>query len=361
MDSDMRLYLLAFVLTILGLPGASWATAIAGAGSSAAFPVYRTWAVEYQRAGGDIVNYDPIGSSGGIKKIKAREADFGGSDVAPPAEDLAKHALIILPTVITGAVPVYNLPGLQGGLIVLNGEVLAKIFLGEIARWDDKEIRDLNPKLKLPALAIVPVVRSDGSGTTYNFADYLAKVSPTWRAQRGVATQFQWADGFVPAKGSTGVVDKVVAITGSIGYVDYNYVVEHHLNSIHMMNARGQVIAPSPESFRAALRASVWQSKGDFTQTLTNQDGKGSWPITMGTFVLLPKVAKQPDQTLQAIRFFTWSFIHGDQLTDRINFVRLPDLVQAKAYRALASIVGQDGKPIGFEALRTLVPRENNL
>jgi phosphate transport system substrate-binding protein len=361
MDSDMRRYFLALLLTILSLPGASWATAIAGAGSSAAFPVYRTWAAEYQRAGGDMVNYDPIGSSGGIKKIKAREADFGGSDVAPPPEDLANSQLVILPTVITGAVPVYHLPEFQGGPIVLNGEVLAKIFLGEIARWDDKEIRSLNPNLRLPALAIIPVVRSDGSGTTYNFSDYLAKVSPTWRAQMGVSTKFQWADSFVAAKGSSGVVDKVVSTSGSIGYVDYNYVVEHHLNSISMVNARGQITAPSPESFRAALKASVWQSKGDFTQTLTNQDGKGSWPITMGTFVLLPKVARQPEQTRQAIRFFTWAFIHGDQLTDRINFVRLPDLVQAKAYRALAEIVGPDGRHIGFEALRTLVPKENQL
>lgn len=328
---------------------------ISGSGSSAAFPVYRTWAEEYVRANGGAVRYDPIGSSGGVKNIKARATDFGGSDVMLPRDELEKSQLVALPTVIIGVVPFYHLPGIRHEAITLNGPLLARIFLGEITRWDAREIRELNPNVKLPALPIKPVVRADGSGTTYNFSDYLAKINTSWRLQKGVANTIDWPKHFQGAKGSSGVVDTVVATPGAIGYVDYNYVVERNLTGARMLNAEGRVVSASPISFRAALSASAWQTSGDFSQTLTQQPGKESWPITMGTFALLPKIASQPERTLGAIRFFTWSFIHGDELAGRVNFVRLPDAVQAKAFRVLASITDIHGQPIGMSALHHIL------
>ena len=325
---------------------------ISGAGSSAAFPVYQGWATEYAHATGEKVNYEAIGSSAGVKKIQARQTDFGASDVAPKPEELARDHLLAIPTVITGVAPVYNLPKIKSGELILSGDLVAKIFMGEITRWDAQEIHALNPRLVLPALPIITVVRSDGSGTTYNFADYLAKISHSWQAHMGVANSLKWPNTFVPAKGSQGVVDKVASTVGAIGYVDYNYVVDHHLNYAQMKNAAGIVVAPNPLSFRAALRVSAWQSQGDFSQTLTNQPGKQSWPITMGTFVLLPKTADNTEQALRVIRFFTWAFMRGDDLANRLNFVRLPDMVQAKAFRALAEVTDRNGAPIGIRGLQ---------
>lgn len=327
------------------------AETIAGAGSSAAFPVYGNWAQLYARDGGIRVSYEAVGSSAGVKKIIARETDFGASDVVPKVEELAKGNLVVIPTVITGAVPIYNLPKIRSGQIVLSGEVLAGIFLGEITRWDAKEIRDLNPNVGLPAMPILPVVRSDGSGTTYNFADYLAKVSPAWRSRLGVATSLKWPQHFAAEKGSQGVVDKVAATPGTIGYVDYNYVVDFHLSHAQMRNAEGTIVAPNPESFAAALKVGSWQKRGDFNDTLTNQAGKQSWPITMGTFVLLPRVADNPEKAAQVIRFFTWAFMRGDELANRLHFVRLPDGVQGKAFRALTEVVDREGRPIAYRSL----------
>lgn len=344
-----------FILAgLLFISTVQYATAetIAGAGSSAAFPVYSNWAQLYARERGVQLHYEPVGSSAGVKKITARETDFGASDVVPKAEELAKGNLVVIPTVITGVVPIYNLPRLGNGQIVLTGDVLARIFMGEVTRWDAKEIRELNPNLALPAMPILPVVRSDGSGTTYNFSGYLSKVSPAWRSRLGTATSLKWPQNFAAEKGSQGVVDKVAATVGTIGYVDYNYVVDNHLSHAQMKNAEGMVVAPGPETFAAALKVSSWQKQGDFNQTLTNQTGKQSWPITMGTFVLLPRVASDPDKAAQVIRFFTWAFMRGDGLANRLHFVRLPDAVQGKAFRALTEVVDREGKSIGYRSLQ---------
>ena len=343
---------LSAVCVALLFSSAAYAADIAGAGSSAAFPVYSGWAKEYARERGVLVGYDPVGSSAGLKKIKARETDFGASDVAPGQVELARHGLIVIPTVITGIAPIYNLPAIKGRHLVLNGDVLAKIFLGTINRWDARELRELNPGLPLPSQAILPVVRSDGSGTTYNFSDYLAKISLEWNAAMGVGTHLKWPANFAAEKGSKGVSEKVAATPGSIGYVDYNYVLDYHLEHAQMRNAEDVVVSANPDSFRAALKVSVWQSKGDFSQTLTNQAGKESWPITMGTFVLVPRRADKPEQALRTLRFFTWAFMRGDELANKLNFVRLPDRVQAKAFRALTEVVDLNGQPIGFKSLQ---------
>lgn len=324
---------------------------ITGVGSSAAYPVYKTWAEQYSRSGGGTLQYDPAGSSAGLKKIRARESDFGASDVAPTLEDRAKHDLIVFPTVITGVVPVFNLPKLHSGQLVVNGEVLAGIFSGTITQWNDPRLQQLNPGLPLPAMAIVPVVRADGSGTTYNFSDYLAKVSSDWKRTMGVGTSLKWPQSAMAVKGSKGVAQAVQTTSGSIGYVDYNYVLDFQLSAAQMRLASGKRIEAQPNAFRSALMQSPWLTKGDFTTTLTDQPGQGSWPITMGTFVVMPRVAADPERARAVIRFFTWAFMNGDELANRVNFIRLPDSIQAKSFRALADIRDRNNVPIGVGEL----------
>lgn len=324
---------------------------ITGAGSSAAFPIYRTWAEEYARQGGIKVAYDPAGSSAGLKKIQAREIDFGASDVAPSSAQLARDELVLLPTAITGVVPVVNLPK-PAAPLTLDGPTLAAIFMGRITRWNAPEIRALNPAAPLPAMAIQPVVRADGSGTTYNFANYLAQVSPDWKATLGVGNSLKWPGKPLAAKGSKGVSELIQATPGGIAYIDYNYVVENNLMPVALKNSEGQVITATPAAFRAAVFQSSWLSSGDFTQPLTNQPGRKSWPITMGTFVMIPRVASHPERATEVARYFTWALLHGDELTGKTNFVRLPDSVQAKAFRALAEIVDLRGTPLGVSGLK---------
>ncbi|MES2949487.1 MAG: phosphate ABC transporter substrate-binding protein PstS [Pseudomonadota bacterium] len=323
------------------------AQSFSGAGSSAAAPIYKSWAREYQKSSGIALAYEPIGSSAGVKKIAARESDFGASDVAPPEAELAKLGLTAFPIAITGITPVVNLRKVGDGQVRLTGEVLARIFLGQIIQWNAPEIVELNPTISLPNLAIKVVVRSDGSGTTYNFADYLAKVSPQWKAQNGVKSSFSWPEAFIGAKGSDGVVKAVKETPGGIAYVDFGYVKEHKLSVVQLKNTKGEFVSPSVGSFRAALRASDWSIKGQFVGTLTAIDGTNCWPITMGTFALVPTVADKPEAALKALQFFVWAFLNGDALVQDNNFVRLPDRVQALAFKAISGIKDKNGQSIG--------------
>lgn len=324
------------------------AQTINGAGSSAAAPIYRSWAQAYKKATGVDFSYEPIGSSAGLKKIRAREIHFGASDVSPSEAELTKDGLVIFPVAITGVAPVVNLSKVGDAQLRLTGDVLARIFLGEITQWNAPEIVTLNPGTPLPDTQIKVVVRADGSGTTYNFADYLAKVSPAWKSKNGVKTSFDWPKSFIPIKGSEGVAKTVKETTGAIGYVDYGYVKEHTLMTVQLKNLDGEFTKPSVDAFRSALAGSEWISKGSFTSTLTNQAGKGSWPITMGTFVVVPKIADQPDEALRVLKFFVWAFVNGDALVQTSNFVRLPDRVQASAFKAIASIRDKSGSAIGM-------------
>lgn len=326
---------------------------ITGAGSSAAAPIYQGWAREYQRASGVGLAYEPVGSSAGLKKIRARETGFGASDVAPSVAELAADGLVIFPVAITGIAPIVNLPKVGDGQLHLVGSVLARIFMGEITQWNAPEIGQLNPGLTLPDLPIKVVVRSDGSGTTYNFADYLSKVNPIWKDKNGVKSSFAWPAGFVAAKGSDGVVKAVKENNGAIGYVDYGYVTDNKLSAVQLMNLEGELVKPSISSFRTALTNSEWMSNGAFTVTLTNKPGKGSWPITMGTFVLLPRVTDTPEQTQRALQFFFWAFMNGDKLVQENNFVRLPDRVQASAFKAITSVKDRAGNFIGMSLFNT--------
>lgn len=328
--------------------GVTGAQTVHGAGSSAAAQIYRDWAHEYQRSGDVEVSYDSVGSTAGLKRIKAREIAFGASDVAPSEAELAADGLVVFPIAITGIVPVVNLPKIGNGQIRLTGEVLARIYLGEVSQWNAPEIVQLNPGLALPNLAIKVVVRGEGSGTTYNFADYLAKVSATWRDKRGVKARYDWPQDFLAVKGSEGMAVTVAATPGAIGYVDFDYVDDHQLNPVQLRNAAKDFLLPTAAAFRIALSRSEWTSKGKFSSTLTDMPGKGSWPITMGTFVLVPQVADQPEQTQQALKFFVWAFTHGDALVQKHNFVRLPDRVQALAFKTIASVKDKSGKLIGL-------------
>lgn len=329
---------------------------ITGAGSSAAAPIYTSWAREYQKASGVGLSYDPAGSSAGVKKVSAHETDFGASDVALSAAELTKQGLVLFPIAITGIAPVVNLPKWGDGQLRLNGDVLARIFMGEITQWSAAEIAQLNPGVSLPDLPIKVIVRGDGSGTTYNFADYLAKVNTVWREKKGVKSSFVWPASFVTAKGSDGVVKAVKEIAGSIGYVDYGYVTDNRLSTVQLQDFEGESMKPSIGAFRTALLNSEWVSKGIFTVTLTHIPGKGAWPITMGTFALLPQNSEKPEQTQRALKFFVWAFMNGDKLVHDNNFVRLPDRVQAAAFKTITSIKDKAGNPIGLTSLVSVSP-----
>jgi phosphate transport system substrate-binding protein len=221
--------------------------------------------------------------------------------------------------------------------------------MGQIGQWNAPEIAQLNPGLALPALPIKVIVRSDGSGTTYNYTDYLAKVHPDWQGRYGVKSSIAWPEGFIAAKGSEGVSKAVRETVGGISYVDFGYVREYGLNPVQMQNLAGEFLSPSNEGLRAALSHSDWASSGNFTSTLTHKPGRGSWPITMGTFAAVPLVTDKPQETLPALKFFAWSFLHGDELVQQSNFVRLPTRVQAAAFKVIASVKDQAGNPIGLQ------------
>jgi phosphate transport system substrate-binding protein len=339
------------LLLLADLAGAE--QGLSGAGSSAAAPVYRLWAQEYKKSGGESIAYDPVGSGAGMTKIRQRQVDFGASDVISSKEELSRDGLVMFPTVISGVVPVVNLPKLATPL-KLSGEVLAKIFMGEITQWNAAEIVVTNPGLSLPNLPIRVVCRSDGSGTTYNFSDYLSKVSPAWKARFGVASKLLWPPAFITAKGSSEVSLAVRNTSGAIGYIDYNYVLEDGLIGVQVRNSTGNFVAPSSEAFRKAVLQSQWFSSGDFSQTLTNMGGENSWPITMGTYVAVPRVARDSARAMQTLRFFVWAYVNGDVLATRAKFIPLPEKVQAKAFREISSVVGSRGELIGIEALSGL-------
>lgn len=327
------------------------ADATLGAGSSAAAPVYQAWATAYGRSTTFQLMYAPIGSSAGLKKILAREVAFGASDVAPAELDLAKDNLVLVPTFVSGAVPVVNLPKMGNLKVRLNGEVLARIFMGHITRWNSPEIQGINAGLALPDLAIKPVVRSDGSGTTFYFTDFLSKVSPAWRDQFGAKSTVAWPAGFIGAKGSDSVADAVKQTVGAIGYIDFNYVAKYELTVTYLRNASGEFLLPSAAAFRAALRASEWASKGNFHASLANLAGSNVWPITMGTFVLFPKQIEASIENESALRFFVWALLKGDQVVENLSFVRLPDKMQALAFKALFSVKDAQGHQLGLDAM----------
>ena len=296
---------------------------LTGAGASFPAPVYSKWAEAYQKATGTKMNYQSIGSGGGIKQIAARTVDFGASDMPLKPTDLDKDGLFQFPTVIGGVVPVVNVQGIKPGDLRLSGALLADIYLGKVAKWNDRAIADLNPKLALPNQDIAVVRRADGSGTTFIFTNYLSKVSAEWKQKVGEGTAVQWPVG-LGGKGNEGVAAFVQRIPASIGYVEYAYAKQNKLSYALMQNADGQFVAPSDVAFKAAAAGADW-AKSAFAEILTNQPGKDSWPISGATFILIHKAQAKPEQGLAVMKFFDWSYANGDKMAEDLEYVPLPD------------------------------------
>jgi phosphate transport system substrate-binding protein len=254
--------------------------------------------------------------------------------------------LICFPSAISGVVPIINLPGMKQGELQLTGEILADIFSRKVTKWNDAEIAAVNPGVALPKLPIVAVVRQDGSGTTYNFTDYLSKMSKPWKDTYGRNFTITWPSDATQVKGSGGIVTAVKQSVGAIGYVDYNYVVQEKLNYAKVQNRDGKFVAPTGDAFESALNNSTWKSQATFEEMLTDKPGAHSWPITMGTFVIVPQTTSDPEKTIAALKFFTWAFMKGDKLVSNIDFVRLPDRVQARIYNELTKITDTSGAPL---------------
>jgi len=340
------------IAVVSALPcAAPAAETIVGAGSSAAAPVYKAWGMAYGKKNDVQLAYDPVGSGAGLQKFRAKEVTFGASDVAPSDEVLAKDQWVLVPTFVTGVVPAINLPRVGSNRLKLTPETLAGIFMGTIQRWNAPEIQTANPDLALPDLPIKPIVRSDGSGTTYYFADYLSRVSPVWKDNFGTKNLLKWPESHTAVKGSDAVAKAVKATPGGIGYLDANYLTEFELSGVQLRNASGEFVVANPANFRTALRASDWFAKGDFHGSLANMPGRTAWPITMGTFVVFPKVADKSADTSRALKFLTWCLMKGDMVVEGMSFVRLPDKIQATALKNLSTVVDAQGKTIGLEAL----------
>ena len=340
------------LLTIAG--GAVQAGDISGAGSSAAKPLYTSLASVYAIKSNTALAYEASGSSDGLKQISASKVDFGATDVALTAAVRAKNKLVCVPTAISGVVPVINFPGVRKGQLNLTGEVLADIFARKIVKWNDQRLRAINPALPLPDLAITIITRLDGSGTTFNFTDYLSKVSPEWKSAYGSDFTIKWPEGAIQVKGSDGVVAALKQTVGAIAYVDYQYAVKNSLVAALLKNQDGKFIAAGPAAFTSSLVNSAWMSKGTFEEMLTNRPGKSSWPITSGTFVLLPQVSSNPPKTIAAIKFLTWGFVHGDDVVGKAEFVRLPDIVQGRIFGELSSIKDAGGAPLKWSLAEVL-------
>jgi len=330
------------------------AEAITGAGSSAAAPVYKIWATEYAKVRGTTLDYAPVGSGAGMAKITKHEVDFGASDVIASAADLKKNDLVMFPTVITGVVPVVNLAKVGPSQMHLTGDVLGRIFAGQITQWDAPEIKALNPGLRLPSRPIRLVARADGSGTTYHFSDYLSRTSAAWKARYGVASHFDWPAGTLAVKGSGEVAKAVRSTEDSIGYIDYNYVLDEDLTGVAMKNADGQFVAASVDGFHQAVLHSTWYTAGDFSTEINDMPGAGTWPITMGTFVAVPRVAAG-ERAERTLRFLTWGYVHGDSLARQAKFVPLPERVQASAYREISRVMSPNGESLGAKTMGNLV------
>ena len=319
---------------------------ISGAGATFPYPIYAKWADAYKKETGNGLNYQSIGSGGGIKQIKAKTVTFGASDAPLPGKELDESGLAQFPMVMGAIVPVVNLEGVKPGDLTLDGPTIAKIYLGEIKRWDDPAISKLNPGAKLPSQAIVPVRRSDGSGTTYNFAYYLADVSPEWKAKVGVSTAVQWPVG-IGAKGNEGVANNVANTKGSIGYVEYAYAKQNKLTHTKMVNKAGKTVEPSSATFQAAAANADWKSQPGYGVILANQPGDQSWPMTAATWILLYKKPQDAAATGEALRFFAWSYAKGAKMAEELDYVPMPDKVVNDIQKMWsADIKDAGGKPL---------------
>jgi phosphate transport system substrate-binding protein len=305
------------------LVGAEPVTEISGAGATFPYPVYAKWAETYAKESGVKLNYQSIGSGGGIKQIQAKTVDFGASDAPLTAQELDKSGLVQFPTVMGGVVPVVNLPGVKPGQLKLTPQVLAEVYLGEIKAWNDPKIEAVNRGVKLPKTAITVVHRSDGSGTTWIFTNYLSKVSKEWKDKVGNEKAVAWPVG-VGGKGNEGVASYVSRIKGSIGYVEYAYALQNKMTHAKLRNRDGHYVDPTSETFQAAAASADWADAPGFYMVLTDQPGKESWPITGATFILIHKTQQNPAKGLAVLKFFAWAYQNGDKMAEQLDYVPMP-------------------------------------
>jgi phosphate transport system substrate-binding protein len=324
---------------------AASAADISGAGATFPYPIYAKWADAYKKETQIGLNYQSIGSGGGIKQILAKTVTFGASDMPLKGEQLDKDGLVQFPMVMGGIVPVVNLDGVKPGELVFDGPTLAKIYLGEIKTWNDPAIVKLNPQVKLPSQAIAVVHRSDGSGTTFVWTNYLGKVSSDWKSKVGVSTAVQWPLG-IGAKGNEGVANNVQQTKGAIGYVEYAYAKQNKLSHANLINKDGKKAEPALENFQAAAANADWKSAPGFGVILTDQPGAKSWPITNPTFILMHKKAADSAASLAALKFFQWAYAKGGKLAADLDYVPLPKEVTAQVEKSWSNIAGPDGKPV---------------
>lgn len=317
-------------IVVAGLVAASttaaFAADITGAGATFPFPIYSKWADAYKKETGNGLNYQSIGSGGGIKQIQAKTVTFGATDAPLKAEQLEKDGLVQWPMVMGAIVPVVNLEGVKPGELVFDGETLAAIYLGKITKWDDAAIKKLNPNVKLPSEAITVVRRSDGSGTTFNFTNYLSKASADWKSKVGEGTAVEWPVG-VGAKGNEGVSGNIGQTKNSIGYVEYAYAKQNKLTYAGLVNKAGKAVQPTVEAFQAAASNADWAKAPGYYVILTDQPGDKSWPITAATFILMHKSATDKAASQEAIKFFRWAFKSGDKLAEELDYIPMPDSV----------------------------------
>jgi len=327
------------------LQSSAMATDISGAGATFPYPIYAKWADAYKKLTGVGLNYQSIGSGGGIKQIKAKTVTFGASDMPLKPDDLAAAGLLQFPMIIGGVVPVVNIKGIAAGQLHLDGATIASIYLGDITKWNDPKIKALNPKLALPATDIAPVYRSDGSGTNFLFSDYLSKASPKFLSTIGANTSVQWPTG-IGAKGNEGVANMTTQTDGAIGYVEYAYAKQNKMAYTSLSNKAGGVVAPSAETFQAAAANADWAKADSYYLILTDQPGAQSWPITGASFILVYKQPADAASVAEALKFFAWAYKDGANMAAELDYVPLPAPLVAQVKKTWTTQITAGGKPV---------------
>ena len=337
--------LVAGLLVSAGLVAGANAAQLTGAGATFPAPMYAKWAEAYKAQTGTTVNYQAIGSGGGVKQIMAKTVDFGASDDPVSAADLEKNGLAQFPAIIGGVVPVANIPGVAPGQLKLNNDVLSDIFRAKVTKWNDPAIASVNPGIKLPDTAITVVYRSDSSGTTAVFTDFLAQVSPGFKGVVGSGKTVNWPAG-VGGKGNAGVAANVTKIDGAIGYVEYAYAKQNKMTHLSLINKDGKAVQPNEASFSAAAAKANWAGTPNFAVNLNNQPGAASWPITSASFILMYKKAEKPEQSAEVLKFFNWALTKGQKMATDLDYVPLPDNAVKAIVKSWADIKSPDGKPV---------------
>jgi phosphate transport system substrate-binding protein len=337
---------LATAALAFGAAVSAQAQDVTGAGASFPAPLYSKWADAYNKATGIKINYQSVGSSAGLRQIRGKTVDFGASDAPLTDAELAKDGLVQFPTVMGGVVPVVNIKGLTPGQMKLTGAVLGDIYIGKVTKWNDPAITALNPGVALPDAAIAVVRRADGSGTTFIFTNYLSKVNADWKAKVGEGAAVNWPTG-AGGKGNEGVAAFVQRLPNSIGYVEYSYAKANKMAHTQLRNVAGNYVNPDDATFKAAAAGAAWDKS--FYQILTEQPGKDAWPITGATFILMHKAQDKPGNAAAALKFFDWAFTNGDAMSADLDYVPMPDVVEAQVRRAWAEIKDGSGKAIAFK------------